>query len=144
MLSTPCLLLQELGLLGCHVTPAGLAALPSPPLTSLIATHCGTLASDKGCAQVAGYAATLAELELRAAGAQLTDAGLAALAGCGKLRVLDITGSSVTSEGLRAFAASPAGRSLELLGVESCRSLDRPTRAAAAGGWRALRTHLQQ
>ena len=133
---------QELGLLGCHVTPLGLAALPSPPLTSLIATHCGSLSSDKGCAQIACYADSLQEVELRGAGAALTDQGLAALGGLARLRILDVTGSSISSDGLRAFAASPAGKSLELLGLESCRSLDRPTRAVAGNGWPGLRKHL--
>lgn len=75
-------------------------------------------------------------------GAAISDAALASLQCCSLLEVLDISGSGITTAGLSSLAGAPAGASLQLLGSDSCRSLERSTRQAAAAGWPQLRQHL--
>lgn len=71
---------------------------------------------------------SLTELAMAGAGpnrdAGVTDVGLAALARCSALRSLDLSGSSVTTDGIRRFLASgPQG--LESIKLELCRGLSR-------------------
>lgn len=80
--------------------------LQQPPrlalqLTRLQVSRARALASDAGMAAAAQLCAgTLQELVVAHGGGALSDAGLAALVGCDRLTALDITGSSVTDEGV--------------------------------------------
>ncbi|KAF8068240.1 SPP1 [Scenedesmus sp. PABB004] len=121
---------------------AAAAALPSGlALTRVHLSRARGLADDAGLVllgQLTGD--SLVELVLRNAGAAVSDAGLRALRGCGRLTSLDLTSSSVTEAGLRDLLAALPG--LQELTLGSCRSLSRGARQAANGGLPALKRLL--
>ena len=64
---------------------------------------------------------------------------------CGALASLDVSGSAVTCEGVRALmqgAARASPGALSSLGLSSCRGVSRQVRAAAANGIPALLQEL--
>ncbi|GBF97224.1 hypothetical protein Rsub_10085 [Raphidocelis subcapitata] len=129
---------------GCNQQqqPQQQAQQAEPQIATLEITS-SALCCDEGLWAIGdAFAASLRVLEAGRAGAAVSDDGLEGLHGCGALRALDVSGSSVTDDGLRRLLASPAGASLSLIDVTSCRSLSRAARQAALEGLPALRAAL--
>ena len=132
--------LRWLALGGTHVSAVGLAALPALQLERLLLEH--SAAACDGAADVAAarWATSLLQVSLAGGGGNVTDAAAASLARCTQLRACDLSGTTVTSAGVRALLlAAPALRDLTLA---SCRALDRPVRLASLSGDRQLRAAL--
>lgn len=84
----------------------------------------------------------LEQLVVRNAGARVGDEGIRGLRACMKLAALDVAACSVTEEGLSdLLSALPAGV-LEEVHLESCRSVSRGARQAAARGVVQLQEYL--
>ena len=85
--------------------------------------------SDRSIAQRNAQASSVIDrgwaLRQQGGGDAVSDAALAALASCGRLRSLDLTGAVVTEAGLSSLLAGACGQSLRTLTLNSCRSLAR-------------------
>lgn len=121
------------------LTADTLRGMPFLELRTLLLAGTGAT-TDQAAALIAQrWGASLTELSLANAGSSregVTDAGLRSLAGCASLRTLDLSGSAVTTDGVRRFLGAAAG-AVQTVKLELCRGLSRcGGRAAAASGRR--------
>jgi F-box-like len=144
--------LRELAIGGTLVTAAGLARLETCVLEGLHLEY-SKAATDAAAAVVsARWSLTLKRLNFSASSGgwgrdapPLTDAGLAMLGACGKLRELGVNCTSISAEGVRALILPGKGKLplLTDLDLGQCRSLSREARQAAlASGVPGLRARL--
>lgn len=134
--------MQVLDLRGTGVTAGGLRRLPARALRSLNIGKSGCTC-DEGLEVIAHlYGESLRELDASQGAQNITDNGLVLLGGCHRLRLLDVGGCSITDQGLKALVGSPAGASLQVLNVSSCRSVSRRARTASAVSFDQLKRHL--
>lgn len=101
-------------------------ALPCVALRTLLLGGSGATTDVAAAVVAERYGASLTELSLASAGWRadgVSDVGLRALASCGALRSLDLSGSTVTTDGIRTYLA--AARGLRTVKLEHCRGLSR-------------------